>query len=299
MTEFPLWAHRLYNSPLAIERFKNEVLCEFAQARLSGRRPTKIDATSLEVASVRAEADDARFFSNGVRKVFRSDNDIAVIPVRGTLVQRASWLDAESGLVGYNDILTQARAAYTDPEIKGMFIPFDSGGGECANMFACAEELASMAAAEGGKPIYAFLDERACSAAYVLASAADKVLGRREVIGGSVAAIINVIDKSKAFEKAGLEPIVIRAKWADRKARGQNGEKIDADTISKLGELVDEVSQQIVEFVSAMRGLTEASIKDLRGEIFSGTDLVKLGLMDDIVSEREAWAMLRTEIRSS
>ena len=73
-------------------------------------------------------------------------------------------------------------------------------------MFAAAEELAGMAAAEGGKPIYSYLDERACSAGYVLASAADKVFGRREVTGGSIAALINVIDTSRAFEKAGLEP---------------------------------------------------------------------------------------------
>lgn len=297
MTSFPLWAERLYNRPLALDPFKNEVLCEFAQTRLAGVKPDKITSATLEQTNLRAISDEASYYHDGERKPFASKDSIAVIPIRGTLVHRAGWVDAESGLIGYNRILNQARAAAADPEIKAIFSPFETGGGECAGMFAAAEELASMAKAEGGKPMYAYLDERACSAGYVLASAYDRIYCRKEAMGGSIAAIINIIDKSKAYEKMGLEPIVIRAEWADRKARGQAGEKIDKDTIASLGALVDEASEQIVEFVAAMRRVTTKSIKDLRGEVFTGTDLKALGLIDDILSEREAWAALKEEIR--
>ncbi len=299
MTSFPLWAERLYNRPLALEPFKNDVLCEFAQARIAGVRPEKITAATLDRPDMRAMADEASFYSDGDRKPFASKDGIAVIPVRGTLVQRAGSIEAASGLVGYNMLMAQARAASNDPDIKGMFFPFESGGGECAGLFAAAEELASMALAEGGKPIYAYLDERACSAAYVLASACDKIYGRREAMGGSIAAIINVIDKSKAYEKLGLEPIVIRAEWADMKARGQEGEKIDKDTINRLGRLVDEASDQVVEFVSAMRGVPVAQIKALRGDVLTGPDLLDQKLIDGILSERDTWDALKEAARSS
>lgn len=308
MTDFPLWAERLYNRPLALDRFKNEVLCEFAQTRITGERPRKLTAATLDRVDhdpERIEANEgfATFQGpNGVRRCFAAYGDIAVIPVRGSLVHRGGWLDAESGLVGYDFVLRQARAASTDDSITGMMLPFDSGGGECAGMFAAAEELASMAKAEGGKPIYAYLDERACSAAYVLASACDKIMGRREVMGGSIAAIINMVDKSKMYEKAGLEPIVIRAGWADRKARWSGVEPVDKETISRLEEIVDEASEQVVEFVAAMRGdrgVTAKSIKDLRGEVFTGNDLLKFGLIDRIASEREAWDALIAEARSA
>ena len=308
MTDFPLWAERLYNRPLALDRFKNEVLCEFAQTRITGERPKKLTAATLDRADhdpERIEANEgfATFQGpNGVRRCFAAYGDIAVIPVRGSLVHRGGWLDAESGLIGYDFLLRQARAASTDDSITGMMLPFDSGGGECAGMFAAAEELASMAKAEGGKPIYAYLDERACSAAYVLASACDKIMGRREVMGGSIAAIINMVDKSKMYEKAGLEPIVIRAGWADRKARWSGVEPVDKETISRLEEIVDEASEQVVEFVAAMRGdrgVTAKSLKDLRGEVFTGNDLLKFGLIDRIASEREAWDALIAEARSA
>ena len=297
MSSFPLWVERLYNRPLALDPFKNEVLCEFAQSRIVGAKPEKITATTLDQPVMHAVSDEASYYRDGERKPFASKDGIAVIQIRGTLVHRSSWIDAESGLVGYNRIIAQAKAASSDPEIGGMFLLFETGGGECAGMFSAAEQIAAMAKVEGGKPIYAYLDERACSAGYVLASACDRIYGRKEVMGGSIAAIINIIDTSKAYEKMGLDPIVIRAEWADRKARGQAGEKIDKDTIARLGALVDETSEQIVEFVAAMRGTTDKSIKDLRGEVFTGNDLKAHGLIDDILSEREAWAALKEEIR--
>jgi len=299
MTAFPLWAERLYNRPLALDPFKNEVLCEFAQTRLTGIQSQKITATSLDRPDMTAMAEEATFYRDGERLPYAVRGDIAVIPVRGTLVHRASWMDAESGLVGYDRLVRQVRAAQSDPQVAGIWSPFDSGGGECAGMFAAAEELASMAKAEGGKPMYAWLDERASSAAYVLASAYDKIYGRPEVMGGSIAAIINVVDKSAMFQKAGLEPIVIRADWADRKARGQAGEKIDKELIARLGAIVDETSGQIVEFVASMRGVKEQALRDLRGDVFTGPDLIMHGLLDATMTEPQAWAALVAEARSS
>ena len=300
MTSVPLWADRLFNTPVALAQHKNDTLCEFAEMRLMGNhKPERIGAAQLEGVQMRAMSDEATFFSEEGRKSFLFRGNIAVIPVRGTLVSRASYLDAESGLVGYNRVIQQFRAAMDDREIKGVFMPVDSGGGECARMLATVEEMSSMAKSEGGKPIYAYLDEQACSAAYVLASAADKILGRRECIGGSIAALINMTDKSKAYEKMGLETYVIRAAWADRKAIGSGGERFDAPLIEKMTALVDEMSEQIAEFVAAMRGLKIDDIKSLRGEIFTGTDLLRHGLLDDIVSEKEAWAMLEQEISNS
>lgn len=299
MSGFPLWAHRLFNAPLAIDRFKNDVLIEFAQLRLAGAKPDHVTATTLDAAHMQALARDARRHTGGDFKPFGMDGRIAVIPVRGTLVQRAGYVDAESGLLGYDKLVSTCRAASNDPDVGGIWMPYDSCGGEFAGMMSAAEEIASMTKAEGGKPIYAFIDERACSAAYGLASVSDKVFGRRECQGASISAIINIIDSSKAYEKAGLEPIQIRPEWADRKARGGPGEKIDADTIAKLSAIVDEASMMFVELVAAMRGISEKSIMALRGEVFTGNDMLKHGLIDEITSEQEAWSMLEDDIRAN
>lgn len=294
MTDFPLWADMLYNTPIAIDRFKNDVFCQVAEARILGEKPTKIDVASLH--TVQARSDDATYASDSGRKPFLHRGSIAVVPVRGTLMHRASWMDAESGLVGYNGLLKTMRAASRDSDIKAIFMPFDSGGGACSGMLACAEEIATMSKAEGGKPIYAYLDDRACSAAYVLASAADRILGRRETMAGSLAAILNMVDKSKAYEKVGLKPVVVRASWADLKAKGQPGEVIDESLIASAQAMVDSISAMMIEFVSAMRGISEKQIMDLRGEAFLAEEAMGHGLVDAIASEDEAWAMLEAEI---
>lgn len=294
MTEFPMWADMLYNTPIALDRFKNDVFCQIAEARILGEKPGKIDVAALH--EVQARSDDATYHSDTGRKPFLHRGHIAVIPVRGTLIHRGSFMSAESGLVGYNRLLEQRRAAQRDPDIRAVFMPFDSGGGACAGMLAAAEEMATMTAAEGGKPTYAYLDDMAASAAYVLASTCDKIIGRRETMAGSLAAIINMVDKSKAYEKVGLRPIVVRASWADLKALGQPGEVIGDDLTAKMREIVDDMSNMIAEFVAAMRGISEKSIRDMRGEVFLATEALRLGLIDEIASEQEAWDMLEAEL---
>lgn len=299
MTNFPLWAQRVFNTPVAISPMKLDAIVEYLDLRMSGGLPDRINVGALEGVQMRAMADDASFYASDTQRPFRSSGHIAVIPVRGTLVQKASWMDAESGLVGYNDILRQARAAMAADDIHGIFMPYATGGGECAGMWATAEELASYSKAEGGKPIYAYLDDHACSAGYVLASSADRIFGRREVYGGSIAALISMVDKSQAYQNAGLKQHVVRADWADRKARGTGGEAFDAGLMASMQHLVDEASELIVEFVSAMRGIPVAQIKALRGDIFTASEMLEAGLLDEIASEQEAWAQLESDIRTT
>lgn len=292
MSGFPFWAQRLFNQPIALDRFKNDVFVEFAQQRLSGKARTEINATSLEVAQLSALAGDARRHIAGVRKPYAMDGNIAVIPVIGTLVHRSGYLDAESGLVSYDSIVDLARAAVHDPDVGGVWMPYDTSGGEFSGMLAAAERLAALTADAGGKPIYAFIDERCCSAGYAIASVSDKVFGRAECTGASISALINLVDTSKAYEKAGIEPIAIRPQWADRKARGGPGEKIDPETIAKLTAIVDEASMMFVDLVSAMRGISDKAVMDLRGDVYTGNDLLKFKLIDGVVSEEEAWDRL-------
>lgn len=294
MTEFPMWADMLYNTPIALDRFKNDVLCQIAETRILGEKPSKIDVAALQ--EVQARSDEASYHSDTGRKSFLHRGHIAVIPVRGTLIHRGSFMAADSGLLGYNRILDQRRAAERDPDIKAVFMPFDSGGGSCSGMLAAAEEMATMTRAEGGKLTYAYLDDKAASAAYVLASTCDKILGRRETMAGSLAAIMNMVDKSKAFEKVGLRPVVVRATWADLKALGQPGEPIDDELVAKMRSMVDDMSNMIAEFVAAMRGISEKAVRDMRGEVFLANEALRLGLIDEIASEQEAWEMLEVEL---
>lgn len=295
MTQFPLWTSMLYNEPLALTPLRNEALCQAAQHRLAGTQPDRIDATTLDMKP-RAFAHEASSFVEGERKAFPMKDGIAVIRSIGTTVKRGGWMDADSGLIGYDTVVARMRDAARDPDVKGIFWVVDSPGGHTARMIQSANEIALMAKAEGGKPVYAYVDEMACSAGYVLASAADVVLGPPSCLGGCLGVILNLVDSSKMYEKVGLEPFVVRSSWSDRKALGQPGEEISGDALSGFQKIVDEQGEMLVEFVAAMRGLTGAKIKATRGETLGAADMFRAGLLDEVCSESEAWMLLRQEI---
>lgn len=293
----PLWTSMLFNEPLALTPFRNEALCQAARERLLGERPVRIDAAVLDMKP-RASADEASYYTEDGRKPFPIKDGIAVIRTIGTLVSRGGWMEAESGLIGYDHILRQMRQAIRDEDVRGVFWIIDSPGGQTARMIQTANEIAMMAKAEGGKPIYAFIDPMACSAGYVLASAADVVLGPETCMGGCLGVMLNVVDSSKMHEKLGLEPYVIRSSWSDRKSRPMPGEPMDEEAYAGLQKIVDEQGEMLVEFVAAMRKLSAKAIKDTRGDTMHGADLFRAGLLDEICSEREAWALLLEETRA-
>ena len=295
MTSFPLWTSLLYNEPLAITPLRNEALCQAANNRLTGALPERIDAAVLDLKP-RAFAHEATHFVDGDRKSFPMKDGVAVIRSIGTTVKRAGFMDAESGMVGYDRVVASMRDAVRDPDVKGVFWIIDSPGGHTARMIQAANEIALMAKAEGGKPIYAYVDEMAASAGYVLASAADAVLGPESCLGGCLGVILNLVDSSKLHEKVGIEPIVVRSSWSDRKALGQDGEKFSSEAIAGYQKIVDQQGEMLVEFVAAMRGLTSKQVKATRGETLGAADMRSAGLLDEICSEAEAWALLQGEI---
>ena len=297
MSNFPLWTSLLYNEPLAITPLRNEALCQAAQNRIMGTVPDRIDSAVLDMKP-RAFAHEATNFMGGERKSFPMKDGIAVVRSIGTTVKRGDSMDAESGLIGYDRVVGSMRDAVRDPDVEGVFWVIDSPGGHTARMIQSANEIAQMAKSEGGKPIYAYVDETAASAAYVLASAADVILGPESCLGGCLGVMLNLVDSSKFYEKVGLDPIVIRSSWSDLKALGQEGETISPEALEGYQKIVDEQGEMMVEFVAAMRGMTSKHVKATRGQTFGAADMFGLGLLDEICSESEAWSLLKEAVQS-
>ena len=157
----PIWTSLLYNEPLAITPFRNEALCQAAQNRLLGTMPERIDASVLAMKP-QAFAHEASSFTGTGRKSFQMKDGIAVVRSIGMTVKRGGWMDADSGMIGYDHIVSQIREPFKDDDVQGIFWVIDSPGGHTARMIQAANEIALMAKAEGGKPIYAFVDEMAC-----------------------------------------------------------------------------------------------------------------------------------------
>lgn len=277
----PHLAQKLFNTPLAIHPQKAEVIVSSLTERLG---ITQIRSAMME--------DDDEYFSRKARKDRGYDvlEGIAVIPVYGTLVQKLGTLRPYSGMTGYDGIRRVFLTAVNDPEVKGICLDIDSPGGEVAGCF----DLVDLIYAERGKkPIHAILSENAFSAAYAIASAADKIYVPRTGGVGSVGVIVIHCDWSQRIKDDGLKVSIIT--YGNRKAESNPYVALSDEAQAAIQHDVDEMGRLFVSTVSRNRGLSETVIRNTQAACYLAAEGVQMGLADVVASPDVAFQELMKE----
>ncbi|HDU8496605.1 TPA: S49 family peptidase [Morganella morganii] len=277
----PHLAQKLFNTPLAIHPQKAEVIVSSLTERLG---ITQIRSTMME--------DDDEYFSRKARKDSGYDvlEGIAIIPVYGTLVQKLGTLRPYSGMTGYDGIRRVFLTAVNDPEVKGICLDIDSPGGEVAGCF----DLVDLIYAERGKkPIHAILSENAFSAAYAIASAADKIYVPRTGGVGSVGVIVIHCDWSQHIKDDGLKVSIIT--YGNRKAESNPYVALSDEAKAAIQHDVDEMGRLFVSTVSRNRGLSETVIRNTQAACYLAAEGVQMGLADAVASPDVAFQELMKE----
>ncbi|MHA6283994.1 S49 family peptidase [Morganella morganii] len=277
----PHLAQKLFNTPLAIHPQKAEVIVSSLTERLG---ITQIRSAMME--------DDDEYFSRKARKDSGYDvlEGIAIIPVCGTLVQKLGTLRPYSGMTGYDGIRRVFLTAINDPEVKGICLDIDSPGGEVAGCF----DLVDLIYAERGKkPIHAILSENAFSAAYAIASAADKIYVPRTGGVGSVGVIVIHCDWSQHIKDDGLKVSIIT--YGNRKAESNPYVALSDEAKAAIQHDVDEMGRLFVSTVSRNRGLSETVIRNTQAACYLAAEGVQMGLADVVASPDVAFQELMKE----
>ncbi|MGJ3351594.1 S49 family peptidase [Morganella sp. Je.2.23] len=277
----PHLAQKLFNTPLAIHPQKAEVIVSSLTERLG---ITQIRSAMME--------DDDEYFSRKARKDSGYDvlEGIAIIPVYGTLVQKLGTLRPYSGMTGYDGIRRAFLTAVNDPEVKGICLDIDSPGGEVAGCF----DLVDLIYAERGKkPIHAILSENAFSAAYAIASAADKIYVPRTGGVGSVGVIVIHCDWSQHIKDDGLKVSIIT--YGNRKAESNPYVALSDEAKAAIQHDVDEMGRLFVSTVSRNRGLSETVIRNTQAACYLAAEGVQMGLADVVASPDVAFQELMKE----
>lgn len=213
---------------------------------------------------------------------------IAIIPVTGVLMHAASWYWSETT---YDAIAQSLFAAVADPEVRGIAMLIDSPGGECNGCFDLADDIF---AARGVKPIYAIVDESAFSAAYALASSADKIILPRTGGVGSIGIISMHVDITKMLDDAGIK--VTTFQYGEYKSDSQPTNTLDKGAKARIQADVDTLGEMFVELVARNRGLDAAAIRKMEAGCFLGEAGVEAGLADAVMSPDEAFLALLVEV---
>ncbi|WP_038196699.1 S49 family peptidase [Xenorhabdus bovienii] len=278
----PHLAQRLFNVPLAIHPRKAEVV----MAALTDR----LGITKIQAGMDWNDEDES--FSRRKRDTgYDVLEGIAVIPVQGTLVQKLGSLRPYSGMTGYDGIRQVFLTALHDPKVKGICLDIDSPGGEVAGCFDLADLIYQ---SRGDKPIHAILNENAYSAAYAIASAADKIYVPRTGGVGSVGVIVIHCDWSQRIKEDGLTVTIIT--YGDRKAESNPYIKLSDEARQSIQDDIDVMGKLFVSTVARNRGVSEKIIRDTQAACFLAAEGVQLGLADAVATPDAAFQTLMNEV---
>src|SRR5690242_3709847 len=149
---------RFVNTPLMIHPPKLEVIIKALGPRL-GIEIEQVEFASEDEQTLKLEAkynSDANADSG-----FYMEDNVAVIPVQGTLMKRLSGIAAWSGGCSYLGLRDQIQSAMDDGRVQGVLLDIDSPGGETTGCFELADFIYGL---RGSKPIYAVANDCAASA---------------------------------------------------------------------------------------------------------------------------------------
>jgi signal peptide peptidase SppA len=273
MTHLPHIASRVFNTPLMIDSKKLAAILAVLAPRL-GLKPPAVEAALLT--------------EQRSRKPYAvTDAGVAVIEVSGSLVNRASGMDAQSGLTSYEQLGNEILDAATDPQVRGILLRLDSYGGEANGAWDVAsliEEAARL------KPVWASVDDWALSAGYLLASATDRIWVTRTGGVGSVGIIAMHLDQSGWDAANGLRYTTIFA--GARKNDFNPHEPLSDGARSVLVAEVDRLYGMFVDTVARRRGLSAAAVRSTEAGIYYGEDSVAQGFADRVGAFRDALAAM-------
>ena len=249
---------------------------------------SKLINTPLMIAAGKLDAilsskDIDLSLQGGMFKPNKAPQRIGVIPVYGVLTHRSSGFDTFFGLSTYTQIRNTFRMAISDDSIDAILLDVDSPGGEASGVFDLVDEIYSN---RGKKPIYSIANESAYSAAYAIASAADKVFLSRTASVGSVGVIAVHVDQSGFDEQRGLKYTAIFS--GDRKNDFSSHNPLSDEAIKTAQKSVNKTYDLFVQTVARNRSLSPKQVIDTQAGIFDGHDAIKSGLADDVLSWDQA-----------
>ncbi|EPX82093.1 S49 family peptidase [Salipiger mucosus] len=297
--DYPQLAQRVFHTPLLAAPAKAAAFAAGLGPRLLGA-PVQVEGaepTAATRARPQASVLDDRLEDEirmGRRTPFRSIEGAAVIPITGSLVHRGSFLgESLSGHQSYEGISAQLTAARESPMVRGVALEIDSFGGEVAMCFELAEEIRALRAE---KPVWAFVSAHAFSAAYALASQADRIIIPRSGGVGSIGVICMHADYSQRLEDGGIRVTVIAA--GARKAEGNPYEPLPEAVRARLAQECEDLRVLFAETVGEGRGaaLTAEAALATEAGTFIGQKAVDVGLADEVASPRAAFERFLAQI---
>ena len=298
-------AQRLFDTPLLYDARKAEAFLHGLGGRIAG---DTIVILNPEGALDHVAGADSRPLAGKlggrIERAYTRANllpfdmieNVAIIPVEGSLVHKGAWIGASSGETSYQGLQAQIALARQSSAVRGVVFEVDSYGGEVNGGFETAGAIARLSRE---KPTIAILTDFAYSAGYLLASQARSIVAPKYGGAGSIGVIIVHADRSGELEQKGIHLTIIRA--GKKKADGNPWEPLGAEMASRWQALVEAMRDEFAATVAAARRgrITKAKVLATEADAFEAPEAMARGLVDAIGDPLEAFDAFVREVNRS
>lgn len=205
----------------------------------------------------------------------RTSDGIAVLHASGMLTKYGSSMSAAPSMI---EMRRSLRAAAEDPEIRGIVLSLDSPGGTAAGSGDLAAEVR---AAAQRKPVYAYAEDMAASAAYRIPSQAARLFANEDAMVGSIGTFAVIHDESQAAERAGVKVHVVRS--GAFKGIGEEGAPVSEDELAQVQKDVEQINAMFLRDLRRGRGFSDEKLAKIAdGRVFATEEALELGLIDGV-----------------
>lgn len=215
---------------------------------------------------------------------------IAVIEVQGAIMDSKKTVEL-------------LHKAEDDKTVKAIIMRINSPGGAVGPTQEIYEEMRRIDGEwnpkdedSTGKPIYASFGAIAASGGYYLGAGARRIYASAGTLTGSIGVIMNFTDLSKLYEFAKVKPRPMKA--GRYKDIGSPYRDMTDEESGIMQNMISGVHRQFMRDIEATRKdkLTKDIIELAQGQIFSGEEAMKLGLVDELAGLWKAGRLIHKEL---
>ena len=217
---------------------------------------------------------------------------VAIIDVSGVLVNGHRSGVLSQGEHPVNLLHEQLALAERDPWVKAVILRINSPGGTVTASDAMYREVIRFKE-RTGKPVVVLMMDVAASGGYYVACAGDHILAYPSTVTGSVGVILQTMSLKPLLGKIGVETLALTS--GPNKAMGSPLESLKDEHKALLQGMVDDFYARFVEIVRASRPRIPADrfAQVVDGRVFTGTQAVPLGVVDELGDVYDAWRVAK------
>ncbi|MBF0421969.1 MAG: S49 family peptidase [Magnetococcales bacterium] len=212
----------------------------------------------------------------GLRPLAEDKKHTAVIDIAGPIAAGAP--------AGAQNVIKGLKAAFKDPDTRGVVLRINSPGGSPVQAGEIYDEIKRLRKKYPSIPLYAAVEDACLSGGYYIAAAADQIFADKASMVGSIGVVMFNFGFEKTLDKVGVEDRNLAA--GHNKTFLNPFKPLVEDEVNHAKGLLDRIHAQFIQAVKDGRGhRLKTWKKDMfQGLFWTGDEAVELGLVDGLGS---------------